>query len=848
MKNSKKTFSYPVYIAFIFLFTCGVNQLKAQISEGGIPPSFGYTSVLKSDLTPVQIPINFSVEDLKTVNAWKVTQGAPLAISKIIRTRFNVVGDGNPMTLPNGEKICQLRIQAKGALALMLYYSAFYIPEGGKLFIYNATKTHVLGAYTSRTNPTTSKFATEFVAGDDIILEYVEAPSGEKPRIEIEKIGYGYDHLSITYNLRSEISGPCMVNINCEEGNEWQIQKKGVCWMLELIGEDGYACSGSLVNNTAEDMKPYILSAYHCTQGIATKEEYDQWIFYFNFEYSGCRNGSEVAPYQTLTGCSKVAFSPVDKGSDGLLLLLNQNIPDYYDVFFNGWDRSNTAPQSGAGIHHPGGDYKKISTYGDVPVTSVTWTNSETSQTGASNAHWLIVFDQTPNGYSVTEGGSSGSPIFNENKLIVGTLSGGNSTCDNPSGINLYGKLFYHWNKFGGSDSLRMDKWLDPLKTGTTVLNGLSRSGDKTPVENYYLAPTDVSVINQSANNRSLKWEAPVYKKSLGWVQSDMYGYYGFEGTPFYFAQRWEPADLVNFNKKSLCAVSFVPVGMATYALYIQQGERIYEQDVTKQTLGTVNTIQLKTPFIIDATKDLIVGCHVKKYDQYAATVDNGPLLYKKGHLYSEDGKQWNYATSEEIDGNVMVYATITSEESEVPAKLVIPEKNNATFAKSAKLKPNVHKFANTEAVSMETQSLEAFPEITGYNIYRNNRLLATLPPAQTQYTDKEVSAEESVYQVSALYGEAESTLITAVVESAQANATIEVNDVNIYPAVFTDQIRIENYEKVRILDIYSINGKKVTRILSPEETLNTMNLPQGSYIFLLHTDKGSKSIRTLKQ
>lgn len=63
----------------------------------------------------------------------------------------------------------------------MLYYETFYLPEGGKLFIYNAEKTHLLGAYTSQTNPDGKSFATEFVAGDDIILEYEPPVSDEKP-------------------------------------------------------------------------------------------------------------------------------------------------------------------------------------------------------------------------------------------------------------------------------------------------------------------------------------------------------------------------------------------------------------------------------------------------------------------------------------------------------------------------------------------------------------------------------------------------------------------------------------------------------------------------------------------
>ena len=47
----------------------------------------------------------------------------------------------------------------------------------------------------------------------------------------------------------------------------------------------------------------------------------------------------------------------------------------------------------------------------------------------------------TSNGHGVTEGGSSGSPIFNQSKRIVGQLSGGSSTCNSPNYSDLYGKM-----------------------------------------------------------------------------------------------------------------------------------------------------------------------------------------------------------------------------------------------------------------------------------------------------------------------------------------------------------------------------------------------------------------------
>ena len=69
-----------------------------------------------------------------------------------------------------------MELRADGAIALMLYYSDFYIPKGGKLFLYNAEKTQILGAYTHATHPSGGRFATEFVAGDVVTLEYVKNP------------------------------------------------------------------------------------------------------------------------------------------------------------------------------------------------------------------------------------------------------------------------------------------------------------------------------------------------------------------------------------------------------------------------------------------------------------------------------------------------------------------------------------------------------------------------------------------------------------------------------------------------------------------------------------------------
>ena len=100
------------------------------------------------------------------------------------------------------KRVWRLQVQAKDAIALMLSFRDFYIPENGKLFIYSSDKTHLIGAFTHHTNPPTKEYATEFLAGDKIILEYEAGISeNEHPRIAIDAVGYGYNHLHVSRTM-----------------------------------------------------------------------------------------------------------------------------------------------------------------------------------------------------------------------------------------------------------------------------------------------------------------------------------------------------------------------------------------------------------------------------------------------------------------------------------------------------------------------------------------------------------------------------------------------------------------------------------------------------------------------
>ena len=492
------------YRTYLLLFAILLFQALSARAQGNIPASFNYPvkDISREHTGIYDVYVPFSPADLLADDQNNPVQDQPRRIAALLPAGVSLIHDGQKTILPEGEKIYRLHLSAYKAEAIILYYRNFYIPAGGKLFIYDKEHSQLLGAYTHSSNPDGGVFATEPVAGDEVILEYnypQVSVTEEDPVIEIEEIGYVYDRNIITRSSLSP-SGNCMVDINCEEGDEWQEEKRGVCKQLMRIGAYTYLCTGSLINNTAEDKKPYILTSQHCLYSQvgkeATEEEMKQWIFYFNYEHIRCGD-ERIAPYHTITGCKLLASSSLRGGSDGMLLMLNRDIPENLDIYFNGWDRRDIPAVSGVCIHHPNGDVKKISTF-IHPAEHYSWKSD--AGTAIKNGHWNISFSSTINGFGVTEQGSSGAPLFNQDKRIVGTLTGGDATCE-EAGINLFGKLYCHWDKAGSNNNERMDIYLDPLQSGKEILDGK---------RNIFPAFPPVNLKQEKkGENIFLTWEAP---------------------------------------------------------------------------------------------------------------------------------------------------------------------------------------------------------------------------------------------------------------------------------------------------------------------------------------------------
>jgi hypothetical protein len=70
----------------------------------------------------------------------------------------------------------------------------------------------------------------------------------------------------------------------------------------------------------------------------------------------------------------------------------------------------------------------------------------------------------------VTESGSSGGPLFNPNKHVIGTLTGGQAVCGNP--VNDYFARFNMAWDYRADTTKQLKYWLDPIKSGVQILDG----------------------------------------------------------------------------------------------------------------------------------------------------------------------------------------------------------------------------------------------------------------------------------------------------------------------------------------------------------------------------------------
>ncbi|MEM9050627.1 MAG: T9SS type A sorting domain-containing protein [Bacteroidota bacterium] len=462
-----KTLKSLLFLSISIVYS---SILHGQISHGGTP----YQWETKNEL--VHETYILPEIDLKARNAEDAVndlrKDSPYRFGENIPVDIDIENNGVWTELDNGDGIWRLELYAKGAVSINFVFDSYYIPDGGQIFVYEPTKTQLLGSFTNENTSKENSLGVGLVSGDRAIIEYRE-PSAVR--------GMGYFHINnVTHGYRDILgfkqekgffgtSGACNINVNCDEGDPYDLQKRSVALIVNGFGNS--VCTGSLINNTLQDGTPYFLTANHCLGGNT-----NTWVFYFNHQTPGCP-GSNGPIDQSISGSTLLASN---SESDFGLLELNSAPPEFFDAVYAGFDATDdeSSVSSAIGIHHPSGDVKKICFEDDTPYHSVRpfFGNPTTEM-------WEI--DQWEAG--VTEPGSSGSPLFNQNGLIIGQLAGGFAACAgsvNNGLFDFYGRLGVSWD-FGGTPSNSLSFWLDPTNSGNLIIPPFD--GEELPQNNASL-------------------------------------------------------------------------------------------------------------------------------------------------------------------------------------------------------------------------------------------------------------------------------------------------------------------------------------------------------------------------
>ncbi|KAF9567684.1 hypothetical protein EC968_003183 [Mortierella alpina] len=423
--------------------------------------------------------------------------------------------------------VWQLEIYSKSALSLNLIFSDFQLPLDAEFYV--SGKRHVLGAFTAQiNNKPDGVFATAPIAGDRVLLSYYTTRGmlrEQMPRIQLSHVIHGYKPMRLAassdmtssglrlqdgsivprWRRRREgatgaerrdrfrdqsradvligswftssmtrpsresnrdledgeeeeegegpatgiMSGKCNIDVACYQ-KEYRDQSRSVGILLSDYNQK--YCTGALINNANQDGRQLFLTAAHCTKYPDTSAH----IVMFNHEKLLCGGGpGEVNEHDTAQGLVKLGTYA---DSDYTLYEIVEPIPDAYNLYLSGW-----VPI--VGIHHPSGDSKKISFFYNGTLPRACWTECGSDE----KFHWRIPrWDE-----GTTEPGSSGSPLFNTDKRIIGQLHGGSASCWNKDGYDMYGAIHASFQQPHKIKD-RLATYLDPESTGTKFMDGVS--------------------------------------------------------------------------------------------------------------------------------------------------------------------------------------------------------------------------------------------------------------------------------------------------------------------------------------------------------------------------------------
>lgn len=397
------------------------SEPSPAIVSGAIAPSSGITETrtrantsLPSKRYGLSVDLSQVTHSLARLDPNSIELGKPNQIGISRQIEVSSRDYGRRFTNGDGSKIFLLAIKSPGAIGIRVHFSDFEIREGDELYVYGLSDTStVSGPYRSRGPWNNKDFWSGTVEGDIAIVEYYSR--GAPADFGISEISHIFSSGQKAQTLDEADLLTCQVDASCY-GN---VEKNAVARISFVENGNSYVCSGTLLNDRAPGFVPYFLTANHCVSTEAIAQTVESYWFY---QTTACNSGVLRNDVVHQTGGATLLATAAS--NDFALLRMVDNAPG--GTVFSGWSTAAPAINAGVyGFHHPGGSYLRRA---DGPVSSTSSSCQPTGLTSAYNVTWTS---------GATEGGSSGSGLWNATSHLVGVLSCGpvQLSCSNRYGI-----------------------------------------------------------------------------------------------------------------------------------------------------------------------------------------------------------------------------------------------------------------------------------------------------------------------------------------------------------------------------------------------------------------------------
>ena len=347
-------------------------------------------------------------------------------------------------------QVAALAFVSEGALALRLGLQIEAMPPGTVLRFHGAANEPplVLPGEQALEQGAGAVYWSPEVTGSRLVLE-VHIPAQARPaavRLAVPQLSHttvlpGQERLA-----KAGESSSCEVNLMCQP--QYLEQSRSMARM-RYVARDGnaYQCTGTLLNDATSSGTPHLLTAHHCISDSATAATLTTDWFY---RASACTGNHDGDTSVRLRRGATLLYT--DAGTDVTLLRLNEPVPAGV-VFAGSYFGANAVPgQSVATLHHPWGDWLKISrgaVTGYHNCSSNFCSIAGSDSAGFSSVRWQ---------QGVIEPGSSGAGVFMDmgaRRYLVGQLFGGTSSCANPGGTDYFGRYSVSYRS-------ALHRWLNP--------------------------------------------------------------------------------------------------------------------------------------------------------------------------------------------------------------------------------------------------------------------------------------------------------------------------------------------------------------------------------------------------